>query len=129
GAGDESLYDVPSALVGAGRAAAARLRGGRVRPRGSGREPAPGSVLAASRRVVGAGRTSDPEPLEQRLVATPARPHLDAQLEEDVGAERVLDLGTRAPAPLLDQRPAAADHDLLLRFGLDEDVRLDGLLA
>ena len=43
-------------------------------------------------------------------------------------AEQRLDLRPRARADIADLRTALADHDLLLRLGLDEDVSADGLL-
>src|SRR5437764_777751 len=72
---------------------------------------------------------SDPEPLEHRRVASPFRPCLDLELEEDLPAEQRLDLRTGARADLLDHRAAPTDHDLLLGLGLDENGRVDDLLG
>ena len=54
------------------------------------------SARSALARRAGLGEQLEPEPLERRLVAAPARPHLDEELEEDRVAEQRLDLGARA---------------------------------
>ena len=73
-------------------------------------------------------RRLDPEPLEQRLVAAPARPHLDVQLEED-GWPSSSSISGRARVPISRTiEPPLADQDLLLRLGLDVDRRAHGLV-
>src|SRR5207237_75936 len=70
----------------------------------------------------------DAEAFEHRRVPPPLRPSLDLELEEDRVAEDELDLRPGAGADLLDDRAPPADHDLFLRFGLDEQRRADDLL-
>ena len=100
-----------------GSATAPRRRAGRAR----------GTACRRRRRARAAA--SDAEPLEHRLVAPPLRPGLDLEVEEDLVPEQELDLRARAGPDLLDDRAALADDDLLLRLGLDEDRRADGLLG
>src|SRR6188472_323156 len=70
-------------------------------------------------------RRLEPEAFQRRLVPPPAWPYLDAKLEIDRMPDDGFDLGPRAPPDLPDHRAALADHDLLLRLGLDEHVSLD----
>jgi len=60
------------------------------------------------------GPPSHPETVEHRLIAPPARPSLDLELQEDATGEQVLDLGSRPHADLLDHRATLSDEDLLL---------------
>jgi len=54
------------------------------------------------------------QPLEELGVATPLRPHLDDELEEDAMAEKRLHLGPSARPDLPNHRAALPDEDALL---------------
>src|SRR6266566_4052844 len=103
------------------RAKAALSPGGWLRRFGV---PIPGAKAKLSRR----SRRLEAEALQRRFVTTPARLHLDAELEIDGMPDNGLDLGPRPPADLPHHRAALADDDLLLRLRLDEQVGLDHLL-
>src|SRR5262245_46716758 len=72
---------------------------------------------------------SEPEPLERLGIAPPTGPDLHDELEEHCVADERLHLRSCTRPDLADHRAALADENALLRLGLDEDARADGLVV
>ncbi len=60
-----------------------------------------------------------------RSSRAPVPAHAHRQIEVDPGAELALDRPARSGADRFDHAAARADHDSLLRLGLDQDHRSD----
>src|SRR5205085_7685769 len=64
-------------------------------------------------------------PIEERVVGAPGAAHAHGEVEVHLVSELALELAARGDADGLDHAPALADHDSLLRRGLDPDQRAD----
>src|SRR3954454_1640356 len=98
------------------------IRGARNESPGSDRDLGHDLVLRAGVLRLPGPRLLDPDAVQQALIAAPAAPHLDLEVEEDACAEVSLELLAGRGAHLADHPAALADENPLLGLGLHPDL-------